>query len=141
MAFHFFTPLLYLNLTQRRHSFLKKSWHRFWFKPFVSGGSILFHGSMDPFNCVNGISSGELLYRSLIQDKKSWLNRKVGQHLRQFLEEGVNKDSILSKFEARRDELIEAEELCLRSRKNRSKILRAKIAEANELCKIYLSQK
>ena len=120
--------------------FFKKELAQGWFKPFVSGGSILFHGSMDPFNCVNGISSGELLYRSLIQDKKSWLNRKVGQHLRQFLEEGVNKDSILSKFEARRDELIEAEELCLRSRKNRSKLLRAKIAEANELCKIYLSR-
>ena len=95
---------------------------------------------MNNVACIPGITSGELFYRTDIQSDNSWLNQKVGKALLGFLNGGVDRDSILSKFEGREDELKEAEEVCSKCRKNRIKTLRAKIIEANNLCKSYLSR-
>ena len=87
---------------------------------------------MDAFGSISGITSGELFYRASVQDERSWLNQKVGPTLLKFLNAGIDRQSILSKFEAREDELNEAEEVCLQCRKNRIKSLREKIVEANK---------
>ena len=95
---------------------------------------------MDSVGCVSGITSGELFYRAAVRNDRSWLNQKVGPSLLKFLNDGIDRQSILGKFEAREDELNEAEEVCLQCRKNRTKALREKIVQANNLCKSYLSR-
>jgi hypothetical protein len=95
---------------------------------------------MNTVGSVSGITSGELFYRASVQDERSWLNQKVGPTLLNFLNAGIDRQSILTKFEAREDELNEAEEVCLQCRKNRTKSLREKLVEANNLCKSYLSR-
>eukprot|EP00942_MAST-04A_sp_MAST-4A-sp1_P009368 g9368.t1 len=95
---------------------------------------------MDSVGCVSGITSGELFFRASVRNDRSWLNQKVGPSLLKFLNDGIDRQSILGKFEAREDELNEAEEVCLQCRKNRTKALREKIVQANNLCKSYLSR-
>ena len=95
---------------------------------------------MDSVGCVSGITSGELFFRASVRNDRSWLNQKVGPRLLKFLNDGIDRQSILGKFEAREDELNEAEEVCLQCRKNRTKALREKIVQANNLCKSYLSR-
>ena len=82
---------------------------------------------MDSVGCVSGITSGELFYRAAVRNDRSWLNQKVGPSLLKFLNDGIDRQSILGKFEAREDELNEAEEVCLQCRKNRTKALREKL--------------
>ena len=63
---------------------------------------------MDSVGCVSGITSGELFYRAAVRNDRSWLNQKVGPSLLKFLNDGIDRQSILGKFEAREDELNEA---------------------------------